>query len=134
MQTSPLTTGAKRLLLLYAAALGITLALLALLLWTGDRLLNRGGLTSTSLPPGQGLDALLHLLLALAVVVATARIVGGAFTAMRQPAVIGEVAGGIMLGPSLLGLYFPEAYAVLASPPTIRRLARNRPLSEVNDL
>jgi len=123
MHTPYLTTGAKRLLLLYAAGLGVTLAVVAALLWTGDRLLGGGALSSTNLQQREGLDVLLHLLLALAVVVATARIVGGVFTLLRQPAVIGEVAGGIMLGPSLLGMYFPEAYAVLLPPETVPLLS-----------
>lgn len=53
---------------------------------------------------------LLHFLLALAVVIATARIMGRVFSIFHQPTVIGEVIGGILLGPSLLGRYAPEVY------------------------
>lgn len=56
---------------------------------------------------------LLHVLLALAVVIATARIMGRLFSVLNQPSVIGEVIGGILLGPSLLGKYAPEVYSYI---------------------
>lgn len=58
-------------------------------------------------------DLLWHLLLALAAVVITGRVLGRAFRLIGQPPVIGEVVAGIMLGPSLLGSLAPEAYAFL---------------------
>ena len=54
---------------------------------------------------------LVKVLLALTVITITARIVGALFARLNQPAVIGEVVGGIMLGPSLLGRLAPEAAA-----------------------
>ena len=54
---------------------------------------------------------LVKVLLALTVITITARIVGALFARLNQPAVIGEVVGGIMLGPSLLGRIAPEAAA-----------------------
>lgn len=51
---------------------------------------------------------LLSVLLALTVIMVTARLVGALFTKLNQPAVIGEVVGGILLGPSLLGRIAPE--------------------------
>ncbi len=53
------------------------------------------------------IDTLLHVLLALAVVIITARLVGTVFKFLAQPPVIGEVIGGILLGPSLLGRLSP---------------------------
>ena len=44
------------------------------------------------------------------------RIVGRAFTLIGQPPVIGEVVGGILLGPSLLGRISPEAYQFILPP------------------
>jgi Kef-type K+ transport system membrane component KefB len=35
------------------------------------------------------------------------------FQKIGQPSVIGEIIAGIVLGPSLLGLYFPEFSGVL---------------------
>ena len=46
---------------------------------------------------------LLSVLVALTVIMVTARLVGALFKRFHQPAVIGEVVGGILLGPSLLG-------------------------------
>ena len=56
---------------------------------------------------------LLSVLLALAVIMVTARIVGAIFARLNQPSVIGEVIGGIMLGPSLLGRFAPDLQARL---------------------
>lgn len=56
------------------------------------------------------IDTLLHVLLALAVVIVSARGIGAIFKFIHQPPVIGEVLGGILLGPSLLGLYAPSVY------------------------
>lgn len=59
---------------------------------------------------------LLDVLLALTVITITARLVGWLFARINQPAVIGEVVGGILLGPSLLGRVSPEAAALLLPP------------------
>jgi Kef-type K+ transport system membrane component KefB len=67
------------------------------------------GIASTSAPASA--DTLFHLLLALAVIIVTARIMGRIFQSIMQPPVVGEVIGGIMLGPSLLGRFAPELSA-----------------------
>jgi Kef-type K+ transport system membrane component KefB len=54
---------------------------------------------------------LVKVLLALTVITITARIMGAIFARLKQPAVIGEVVGGILLGPSLFGRIAPEAAA-----------------------
>ncbi|WP_327412092.1 hypothetical protein [Streptomyces sp. NBC_01233] len=59
----------------------------------------------------------IRLLGALAVICAAAHGCGLLFGALRQPPVIGEVVGGILLGPSLLGLVAPAARAALSPPP-----------------
>ncbi len=59
------------------------------------------------------IDTLLHFLLAMSVVVIAARVMGAIFKLIHEPPVIGEVLGGIMLGPSLLGRYMPELQATL---------------------
>src|SRR5678815_2213920 len=61
----------------------------------------------------QSADLLWHLLLALAAVVITGRLLGRVFRLIGQPPVIGEVVAGIALGPSLLGAVSPDAYAFL---------------------
>src|SRR4051794_9368393 len=62
---------------------------------------------------GAGSDVLLHVLLALAVVVALGRIIGVLFVRLGQPPVIGEVIAGILLGPSLLGRVAPDVAATI---------------------
>jgi Kef-type K+ transport system membrane component KefB len=59
---------------------------------------------------------LLSVLLALTVIMLTARLVGSVFAKFNQPAVIGEVVGGILLGPSLLGRIAPDLQASLLRP------------------
>src|SRR5262249_54215909 len=56
---------------------------------------------------------LLHVLIALIVVIATARAMGSLFRGAHQPPVIGEIIAGIVLGPSLLGRLAPEAEAYI---------------------
>jgi Kef-type K+ transport system membrane component KefB len=63
--------------------------------------------------PRAGANSVFHLLLALATVVAAARLVGNVFRRLGQPPVIGEIIAGIMLGPSLLGRVWPEGSAFL---------------------
>lgn len=53
------------------------------------------------------------LLLQIIVIITIARALGMLFTVMGQPAVIGEMVGGILLGPSLLGWLSPQAEAFL---------------------
>ena len=53
------------------------------------------------------ISALLHVLLALALVITTARVLGTFFRVAHQPPVIGEIIAGILLGPSLLGRFAP---------------------------
>lgn len=49
------------------------------------------------------------LFLQMAVVLACARLMGAAFRFIRQPAVVGEMAAGILLGPSFFGRIAPAA-------------------------
>lgn len=56
---------------------------------------------------------LVKVLLALTVIMITARVVGAVFARFNQPAVIGEVVGGILLGPSLFGRIAPGAAAMV---------------------
>ena len=53
------------------------------------------------------------LLLQVILIVVIARVVGRLFLRMGQPAVIGEMVAGIILGPSLLGALFPTAQSFL---------------------
>jgi Kef-type K+ transport system membrane component KefB len=65
---------------------------------------------------GQFIDALgknlLHplsiLILQIISIILVSRVFGFVFNKIGQPTVIGEIIAGIVLGPSLLGLFFPE--------------------------
>lgn len=52
-----------------------------------------------------------HLLVQLFVIIALSQLAGRIFRRMGQPAVVGEIVIGILLGPSLLGLLAPEVFA-----------------------
>lgn len=56
----------------------------------------------------------LALLLAqIATIIVVARVFGWVCTKIKQPVVVGEMIAGIMLGPSFLGMHFPELLADL---------------------
>jgi Kef-type K+ transport system membrane component KefB len=61
-------------------------------------------------------NPLLHVLLALTAVVVIGRLFGRLLGAIGQPPVIGEVLGGIFLGPSVLGRISPEMSAYILPP------------------
>jgi Kef-type K+ transport system membrane component KefB len=58
-------------------------------------------------------STLFHVLLTMAAVGALAQVIGRAFARIRQPAVVGEMLAGILLGPSLLGRVSPAAAQIL---------------------
>jgi Kef-type K+ transport system membrane component KefB len=62
------------------------------------------------------------LLLQLLVVIAVARCAGVVFRRLGQTAVIGEMAAGLLLGPSFLGRWFPSVEAVLFPPSSLALL------------
>lgn len=53
------------------------------------------------------------LLLQVITIIVAARVFGWLFKKIGQPMVIGEILAGIVLGPSLLGIYFPEVSGFL---------------------
>jgi Kef-type K+ transport system membrane component KefB len=57
-----------------------------------------------------------NLVVAVAAIIVTARLVGSLFRRFGQPAVIGEIVGGVLLGPSFLGWIAPAVYAHLLPP------------------
>ena len=63
-----------------------------------------------------------RVLLALGVVIAASRFAGWAISKIGQPRVHGEILAGILLGPSLLGVVWPEALAYLFPPEVIGAL------------
>jgi Kef-type K+ transport system membrane component KefB len=53
------------------------------------------------------------LIVQLLVIILATQLAGALATAVRQPAVIGEIAAGLCLGPSLLGALAPDLYTFL---------------------
>ncbi|MCC5830272.1 MAG: cation:proton antiporter, partial [Phycisphaeraceae bacterium] len=51
------------------------------------------------------------LLLGLAVLLGAAKVCGEVANRLNQPAILGEITAGILLGPTLLGSVFPETFA-----------------------
>ncbi|MEA2561046.1 MAG: hypothetical protein QOH06_2550 [Acidobacteriota bacterium] len=107
----------RRHLLHYSILLVVSIVGLLALLSFGARLqppvpLGTEVAASTDLAAGLRetlADPLSRLLLQIVVIVVAARLAGKLFRRMGQPAVIGEMVAGILLGPSLLGLLFPDA-------------------------
>jgi len=62
------------------------------------------------------------LLLQVAVILIVSRIVRAVFVRFHQPAVIGEMVAGLMLGPSLFGLLLPGSFAALFPAATLPNL------------
>jgi Kef-type K+ transport system membrane component KefB len=58
-------------------------------------------------------DPLAILLAQIVMIILVARLFGWIFKKIGQPTVIGEIIAGIVLGPSLLGMYFPDFSAAL---------------------
>src|SRR5262245_7588125 len=98
-------------ILLYGAMLAtVVVAFLAIRVF-GERLSAPVAQPGTIYGQASGqldVNALLHVLLALAVIIALARLLGTIFRAAHQPPVVGEIVAGILLGPSLLGRLAPS--------------------------
>jgi Kef-type K+ transport system membrane component KefB/nucleotide-binding universal stress UspA family protein len=60
-----------------------------------------------------GAELLARILLGVAIIIVTARILGVIFARINQPRVIGEIVAGIILGPSVVGLLFPDVTGFL---------------------
>jgi Kef-type K+ transport system membrane component KefB len=58
-------------------------------------------------------DSLAILILQIITIIVAAKVFGFLFKKIGQPTVIGEIVAGIILGPSFVGMYFPEFSAFL---------------------
>jgi Kef-type K+ transport system membrane component KefB len=102
--------------LLYAGLLGASIGAFFAIQHFGRSLMAPGA-PGRSAPAGPALpesdELLVHALIALVVIILVARILGELFRLVKQPAVIGEMFAGILLGPSLLGRVAPVVSAHL---------------------
>ncbi|MCF2491384.1 cation:proton antiporter [Dyadobacter sp. CY347] len=109
-----------RNILFYTITIGAFSALLYFFIRQGQTLENADLLAnnpaSTASSWDQFTDTFSHnlthplaiLLLQIMTIILVARLFGWLCKSIGQPTVIGEIAAGIFLGPSLLGMYFPE--------------------------
>ena len=58
-------------------------------------------------------DELLSFLIIVSILLIASRLLGELFRRYKQPAVIGEILAGIILGPSLLGTLFPDVFKAI---------------------
>jgi Kef-type K+ transport system membrane component KefB len=117
----------KRATLFYVVTLCVVLAAIAAVLHVGSSLPAPGGPQAPAHGAGGSLagqadhagigagfqEPLSRLLLQLLVIIAVARLVGKLFVRVGQPSVVGEMAAGILLGPSLFGWLMPGAFAAV---------------------
>lgn len=92
---------------------GVVLLLGAVGLWWGR--LGSGG-SSTEV------DTTARFLLAVMVIILLSHLLGALLGRLGQPLVIGEILGGLLLGPSLLGWVWPSGQAWLLSPDVVSAL------------
>ncbi len=121
--------------IVYCAMLLIMGSLIYLILFFGVNFLNSTSATSSvevSITPfklfmsfiGDNLrNPLTILLLQIIVVLVAVRLFGYLFSLIGQPGVIGEIVAGIVLGPSLLGLFFPEIQSYIFPENSLGNLA-----------
>jgi Kef-type K+ transport system membrane component KefB len=69
-----------------------------------------------------GSSPLSKLVLQLIIIIVAASVTGSVFTRLGQPAVVGEMVAGILLGPSLFGLLAPNAFQFVFATPTLGTL------------
>ncbi len=62
------------------------------------------------------------LLLQIIAILLVSRIFGYIFVKLGQPTVIGEILAGIVLGPSLLGYFYPQTFNFLFSPESLSNI------------
>jgi Kef-type K+ transport system membrane component KefB len=67
-------------------------------------------------------SALSHLFIQLGLIIGASWAVGWAFVRLGQPAVIGEMMTGVLLGPSLFGLLAPKAFSFIFAPGSLDTL------------
>ena len=106
---------------------GVTVACVAVIYWVvllGAKMEQGRDIVSPIATKGQWsefIDSLVHnlehplaiLLAQIVTILITARFFGWLCKRIGQPSVIGEITAGIILGPSLMGMYFPEFSATI---------------------
>jgi len=68
------------------------------------------------------MEFLLTLIIQIVVIIIASRAIGLVFRKIHQPQVVGEMVAGIILGPSVLGLFAPHAFAFIFPPNSLKYL------------
>ncbi len=97
----------RRALFVYIGLVVVPVVAAIVLLGQGE-----GGVEAAVAKEATG-PSLVQLLLAITVVIGACKVVGWLAQRIGQPAVIGEITAGILLGPSVLGALWPSGAAVL---------------------
>jgi Kef-type K+ transport system membrane component KefB len=120
LASKPHASATWRIVLGYALMILIAAGLLWLILSYGSERLSPAATeaASTTAPSGavHKLDPLYHVFLSLVLILLLGRWLGKLCIHFGQPRVIGEMVAGIMLGPSLLGYFWPAATAFILPP------------------
>src|SRR5882724_7814599 len=66
--------------------------------------------------PPRAESLLLSAIFQFIVIVASARAAGSLFRLFGQPRICGEIAAGLLLGPSFFGLFYPHLYQSVFNP------------------
>jgi Kef-type K+ transport system membrane component KefB len=107
--------------LIYAIVIALSVAAIAGVVHLGERWHPAAGIAAVNAAGAEAHGAttnplarpLALLIIQLLVIVLATQLAGALATRLRQPAVVGEIAAGLMLGPSLLGQAWPAAAAFL---------------------
>src|SRR4051812_19565432 len=99
-----------RVTLFYSVVAVLAVVALWAVISAGSHLQAPHAAGDTSIQAGASAEKVIwRLLLASAVILIVARLVGAVFQRMNQPQVVGEILAGVLLGPSVLGAVWPAA-------------------------
>jgi len=114
----------RKTYLTYVLMLLFGVAAVALILWIGaGPQMNADGHGSIRVDLWQNFRSPLSvLLMQIVVILAAAGLVSRLFRRIGQPPVMGEMVAGIILGPSVLGYFFPQAMTFIFPPASLETL------------
>ncbi len=111
--TGVASTSHRSIFAVYAVAIGVAIGVMFWLLGLGRDLTAPrpagGDIGGTDAHQIDTHEIFWKLLLAIAVVIVAARMVGALFRRFGQPQVVGEIVAGVILGPTVLGAIWPAA-------------------------
>jgi Kef-type K+ transport system membrane component KefB len=113
----------RRSIITYLLLVGLPLLGLLFVLEAGQALAPAGMVVLVTSDAHYGAPLDVPLLLAqIVVIIAVSRLAGRALAALGQPRVVGEMAAGILLGPSVLGVLAPQVFSALFHVGSVRFL------------